>query len=124
VDILTDYWSQIEFELGDLTAIKLLGKWGALTVLNIYNDCEHNSTINMLEISQRNLDDNEQGLPHENVHTIWLGDFNRHHPHWDSTSDSRLFTQLFLARHTTAESCKLAQPATKAVSRSLHKSIF
>ena len=24
--------------------------------------------------------------------TVWVGDFNRHHPHWDSISDNRLFT--------------------------------
>jgi ribonuclease HI len=28
-----------------------------------------------------------------NAHTIWLGDFNRHHPHWDNPEDTRLFTR-------------------------------
>ena len=27
------------------------------------------------------------------AHTIWLGDFNRHHPFWDNNEDSRLFTR-------------------------------
>ena len=26
------------------------------------------------------------------MHTIWPGNFNRHHPHWDDPSDTRLFT--------------------------------
>ena len=30
------------------------------------------------------------------MHTIWLGDFNRHHPYWDNTSDNRLFTKAAL----------------------------
>lgn len=29
----------------------------------------------------------------DNVHSIWLGDFNRHHPHWDNPNDTRLFTR-------------------------------
>ena len=27
---------------------------------------------------------------------IWLGDFNRHHPMWDSAKNSRLFTRAAL----------------------------
>ena len=30
------------------------------------------------------------------MHTIWLGDFNRHHPIWDSPDDHRLFTNVAL----------------------------
>jgi hypothetical protein len=26
------------------------------------------------------------------VHVLWVGDFNRHHPYWDDPSDTRLFT--------------------------------
>jgi len=26
------------------------------------------------------------------AHNIWVGDFNRHHPHWDDRNDERLFT--------------------------------
>ena len=29
----------------------------------------------------------EQGV----MHNLWVGDFNRHHPHWDNPSDTRLF---------------------------------
>jgi len=28
----------------------------------------------------------------EEAHIIWLRDFNRHHPYWDSPEDIRLFT--------------------------------
>ena len=30
-----------------------------------------------------------QGL----AHMIWLGDFNRHHPHWDKHNNTQLFTK-------------------------------
>jgi endonuclease/exonuclease/phosphatase family metal-dependent hydrolase len=29
----------------------------------------------------------------ETKHTIWLGDFNYHHPHWHNLEDTRLFTR-------------------------------
>ena len=28
----------------------------------------------------------------ETTHCIWLGNFNRHHPHWDNLSNTSLFT--------------------------------
>ena len=28
----------------------------------------------------------------ETAHTLWVGDFNRHHPYWDDPNDTRLFT--------------------------------
>jgi len=27
------------------------------------------------------------------VHNLWIGDFNRHHPHWDDLGNTRLFTK-------------------------------
>ena len=39
-------------------------------------------------------------------HTIWLGDFNRHHPYWDRPENNRLFTK---------DACKAAEILLKAV---------
>ncbi|KAI0261467.1 hypothetical protein BC834DRAFT_785227, partial [Gloeopeniophorella convolvens] len=39
--LLTNNWQQIEFQSGDVTAIKIQGEWGTLYLFNIYNDCEH-----------------------------------------------------------------------------------
>jgi hypothetical protein len=76
-----DSWQQLDFPSGDVTALQLKGNWGKLTIFNIYNDCSHNQTIELLtNFQHRNpqlLEDTEIG----NAHTIWLGDFNRHHPH-------------------------------------------
>jgi hypothetical protein len=29
---------------------------------------------------------------------MWLGDFNRHHPHWDNITDNRLFTHAAIKK--------------------------
>ena len=92
-DILTNNWTQIDFESGDVTVIKLTGTWGSLLLLNIYNDCEHDLTIEQVKQFQRCIDDDQQVRYNDEAHTIWLGDFNRHHPYWDNTSDTRLFTK-------------------------------
>ena len=95
-NILTDQWKQIDFPSGDVTIILISGTWGELTLYNIYNDCAHNDTILQLEPFCRShtntisLSSNNNG----NIHPIlWLGDFNRHHLHWDDPTDVRLFTR-------------------------------
>ena len=97
-NILTNNWSQLDIESGDVTAVKLTGEWGRLMLLNIYNDCGHDNTVELVKDFQRWQDDNEQMHHNESVHTVWLGDFNCHHPHWDSVSDARLFTKQALSQ--------------------------
>jgi ribonuclease HI len=91
--LTSDSWQQLDFPSGDVTIIQVKGVWGKLSIFNIYNDCEHDNTINILsDYSHRNADiigNTTVG----NAHTIWLGDFNRHHPHWDNPEDTRLFTR-------------------------------
>ena len=95
-NLLTDQWKQIDFPSGDVTIVNVRGDWGEMDIYNIYNDCEKNDTIHQLE------DFNHQRvstptLPNcRNVGTksaLWVGDFNRHHPHWDDPNDTRLFTK-------------------------------
>ena len=88
-NILTDKWKQIDFPSGDVTIIAISGSWGEITLFNIYNDCEKNNTIHELEAFARSCASNTTPQP-----TLWLGDFNRHHPHWDDPTDTRLFTSL------------------------------
>ena len=96
-NILTDNWKQIDFPSGDVTIITIHGDWGDLTLYNIYNDCVTNTTIHQLEPFARSLAANQSRGNADNTATqpmIWLGDFNRHHPHWDDPADTRLFTRL------------------------------
>ena len=94
-NILTEQWKQVDYPSGDITIVQLSGSWGELTLYNIYNDCEKNDTVTQLEVfthrfitSGRN---SESAKP-----ILWLGDFNRHHPHWDNPTDTRLFTRTAL----------------------------
>lgn len=91
--LCTDNWTQIDFPSGDVTAVQLTGDWGKLSIFNIYNDCEHNNTIKAISkfhLEHANLlETATQGT----AHIFWLGDFNRHHPHWDNVDDTRLFTK-------------------------------
>jgi hypothetical protein len=90
--INTDTWENIDFPSGDVVITVLKGNWGKLILFNIYNDGNNNNTINQLKMFHRSRPDvveqSEVGTPH----ILWLGDFNRHHPHWDNLNDMRLFT--------------------------------
>jgi endonuclease/exonuclease/phosphatase family metal-dependent hydrolase len=92
-NILTDNWKQFDMDTGDITAIKIDGVWGTLTIFNAYIDCDHDRSINALETASRLPEETTQSRSQEQKHMLWLGDFNRHHPMWDAPSDIRLFTQ-------------------------------
>jgi exonuclease III len=91
--ICTDNWLQIDFPSSDITVIQLTGAWGKLTIFNIYNDCDHDKTIAVLSKFRREHTDLIETARVGTAHVIWLGDFNRHHPHWDNHDDTRLFTR-------------------------------
>jgi Endonuclease-reverse transcriptase len=97
-NILTNNWSQIDIDSGDVAIVKISGAWGKLTIFNIYNNCDHDNTIELLKDYQRHQDDNELNQHREDTHTVWLGDFNRHHPHWDNITDNRLFTRAAIKK--------------------------
>ena len=91
-NILTEQWKQIDFPSGDVTIVQLSGSWGELTIFNVYNDCEKNDTVTQLEAFTQRV--TSSGRSNENAKPVlWLGDFNRHHPHWDNPTDTRLFTR-------------------------------
>ena len=96
-NILTENWKQVDFPSGDVMVVQLTGSWGDLTLYNIYNDCVRNDTINLLDTFTRSLPNNPPLGRRENSNaTLWLGDFNQHHPHWDNPADTRLFTRTAL----------------------------
>jgi hypothetical protein len=89
--ISTDNWNQLEFPSSDIMFIQVTGNWGKLTVFNIYNDRNSNKTLSLLTEFHRDNRDKLGSQELENAHLIWLSDFNRHHPHWDDSNDTRLF---------------------------------
>ena len=104
----TESWEQLEFQSGDVVVVKIMGSWGQIVLFNIYNDCSHDRTLNELTKFHRinrglivgNKTDSEMH------HTIWLGNFNRHHPAWDRLEDHRLFTR---------EALEMAENLIKAI---------
>ena len=93
-NILTDKWKQIDFPSGDVTVIQINGNRGKITIFNIYNDCNSNDMIHQLEVFNHATSTSVTGSTMEEDSVIWLGDFNRHHPHWDDPADTRLFTPV------------------------------
>src|SRR6266851_3643838 len=71
---------------------QLTGPWGKITIFNIYNDGESEETIKKLMEFHHSNQASLERSPSEEVHIIWLGDYNRHHLLWDSPEDMRLFT--------------------------------
>lgn len=88
----TDSWEQLDFPSGDVTIISLKGTWGKLTLFNIYNDGNHNDTLKQIERFHDTHRDIVEHVEAGEAHVVWVGDFNRHHPHWDDPNDTRLFT--------------------------------
>ena len=91
--ICTDNWTQIDFPSSDITAVQLTGAWGKLSIFNIYNDCDYNNTITALSKFHHEHANLLERTTVGSAHVLWLGDFNRHHPHWDNLNDTRLFTK-------------------------------
>jgi exonuclease III len=85
-------WEQIKVPSGDITAIQIKGRSSKLTIYNIYNDCKSNATIRLLTARRSIFTNTQNHLELNRLHTIWLGNFNRHHPYWDNPDDERLFT--------------------------------
>ena len=92
-NILTDKWKQIDFPSGDVTVIHISGSQSNITIFNVYNDCNSNDTIHQLESFNHSISTSPEGNNTAENMEIWLGDFNRHHPHWDDPTDTRLFTR-------------------------------
>src|SRR5216683_4648766 len=91
-NINSETWSQLDFPSSDVMIMQITSHWGKTTIFNIYNDGESNETVRLLaEYHHRNRASLER-TPQGEAHIIWLGDFNRHHPYWDSLEDVRLFT--------------------------------
>jgi hypothetical protein len=92
-NILTENWRQVDFPSGDVTVVQLNGNGGKTLIYNIYNDCNNNDTVQQLEASNLANRNPPNGGNANTTTTIWLGDFNRHHPYWDDPNDTRLFTR-------------------------------
>jgi len=83
-NISTDAYTQLDVPSSDITAACFIGPYSNLTLFNIYNNCNHNDSL--LDIAGY-LSSNPP-TPSDNM--LWLGDFNRHHPLWESPVNRHL----------------------------------
>jgi len=61
-----------------------------LCIINVYNDCKNNNTLTHLSTYMQDWERQQHaGWP---LHTLWMGDFNWHHPLWDEAQNAHLFT--------------------------------
>ena len=72
--ISTNCWEKIDFPSADVVIMCTRTTEGLCTIVNVYNDCKHDRTLEELE---RFLAANITRLqPEEHNHMLWLGDFN------------------------------------------------
>ncbi|KIK38820.1 hypothetical protein CY34DRAFT_90315 [Suillus luteus UH-Slu-Lm8-n1] len=85
----TNLWKHIPFPSSDVTLLQLSGPYSKCTIVNIYNDCHSQSTLETLDTF---IESNVATLrPTINDHVLWMGDFNRHHPLWEEMRHHHLF---------------------------------
>ena len=93
-NLATNHWESLPLDSLDITVIRLTGEFSTLRIFNIYNDCTHSCSLTCLE--QYLLSPAVLALalpiPNEQYSDIWLGDFNRHDPLWESPDNSQLFS--------------------------------
>ena len=87
-NIATDSYIPLDIPNSDITAVRFNGSHGFMSLFNVYNDCTHNDNLTALNVY---LDTNSLiAKPSTSDHMIWLGDFNRHHPLWESHTNYHL----------------------------------
>lgn len=87
-------WQQVPLESSDVTVMELKINNQPITIYNIYNACENADTLSLLQ--NHWLARTANGSPENSSNMIWLSDFNRHHPLWDSPEDHRHQEKSFM----------------------------
>jgi hypothetical protein len=89
-NLSTDQYEQVQFRSADVTGLRIVTEAGPITLLNVYNDCNHNAAIEEIdEYLSRTFPDD---LIPEEEHVIMAGDFNRHHSLWEDEGNVHLTT--------------------------------
>ncbi|KAF5367638.1 hypothetical protein D9615_010583 [Tricholomella constricta] len=87
-NIATDSYTLLDIPSTDITAVRFNGAHGHLSIINVYNDCTQNDSLTTL--SNYLSSSLPQARPSPRDHMLWLGDFNRHHPLWESADNRHL----------------------------------
>ncbi len=79
---------QIKIQSSNITAVKITTNTCTLILFNIYNDNNHNHSINML-VDEWDVNE-ELWTRSPTTEIIILGDFNRHHSTWEAMHNNHL----------------------------------
>jgi len=95
--IVTDTWSQVDSGSSDIMAIQVCTRLSKILIVNMYSDNVWQEGIKQVAqvLKARTSRGRAVGWNH---HTIWLRDFNVHHPMWDEGWNSHLFSPANLSR--------------------------
>ena len=89
----TNTWSPLRIPHSDITAITLTTAHATIALVNTYIDADHDTAIHATARALTRWASRDRA---GEAGMIWLGDFNRHHPSWDSISNAHLFTRAHL----------------------------
>jgi len=90
-NINSNNWMEIPFTTPDVTGVRLHGEFRTICIINIYNNCQHNESLEAVKEYMRKRA--REKTEEENKRYIWLGDFNHHHLLWDEERNTHLFTR-------------------------------
>jgi hypothetical protein len=87
-NIPTNSYEQIHFRSPDVTGIRITEGDQTFLLINIYNDCRHNLSLDAVSEFLLPLFPDDH-VP-DDTHIIFAGDFNRHHGWWEEDHNSHL----------------------------------
>jgi hypothetical protein len=92
-----DACTNIPIDSPDITAVQLETERGSIRILNVYNTQEHSHTEDKLRAwtdapTKNTSPPTALHTRGPAAHTLWMGDFNRHHLLWDDNNQDQLFT--------------------------------
>ena len=94
--IPTDQYKQIQFRSADMSGIYLKTNDRSLIIINIYNECNGNDSIDVVREFLLTKFPDEHIL--DGTHVILCRDFNCHHPWWESDENTHLTSSEAMIR--------------------------
>ena len=87
-NLSTDCYKQIQFRSTDVTGVRIKTSTGPVTLINVYNDCAHNASMDTVAAHLTRTYP-EDHVP-DGEHVIMAGNFNRHHSWWEDERNVHL----------------------------------
>ena len=86
-NITTNCYEQVHFNSPDVTGVLITHGLSKTMIINIYNDCNHNESIDTVSTL---LTSQFPNVIPDDTHIIFSGDFNCHHSWWESPQNTHI----------------------------------